>query len=147
VFDAAKRTMIPFVSFLVAGLFTVALNLLLLPRFGYLAAAWSTCAGYGLLLGLNVVAARRITRLCVISRYFWKIGIASVGMGGFVLVGRRWLPASSLALGTNVALAIVVYAVLMLASGGILPEERYALRMLFKRVFVRLRRPLLVSNE
>jgi O-antigen/teichoic acid export membrane protein len=147
VFDAAKRTTIPFVTFLVAGLFTVVLNLLLLPRFGYMAAAWSTCAGYGLLLGLNVVAARRITRLCVMSRYFWKIGVASVGMGGFILVGRRWLPASALALGTNVALAIVVYVVLMLASGGILPEERYALRMLLKRVFVRLRRPLLVSNE
>lgn len=147
VFDATKRTMMPFVTFVIAGLFNVVLNLLLLPRFGYVAAAWSTCAGYGLLLGLNVVAARRMTRLRVIGGYFWKIGLASAGMGGLILVVQHWLPSSAPALAVTIVLASIVYIVLILAIGGIVPEERHALRVQLKRVFVRLRRPAFVSNE
>jgi O-antigen/teichoic acid export membrane protein len=147
VFDATKRTTIPFVTFVVAGFFNVALNLILLPRFGYLAAAWSTCASYGLLLGLNVVAARRIASLHVVGRYVGRIGLASGGMGLFVLAARYWLPTSPLNLMVIVALAVVVYVAIMLAIEGVSREERRALTARFKGLFVRFTEPALVRNE
>jgi O-antigen/teichoic acid export membrane protein len=147
VFDATKRTMIPFVTFLIAGLFNVILNLLLLPRFGYLAAAWSTCAGYGLLLGLNVVAARRIVRLRIVGGHLWKIGLASAGMGVFVLAAQHWLSPSALSLAVTIALAVIIYLVLILAIGVTMPEEKQALKARLKGVFVRFRRLAFVRNE
>jgi O-antigen/teichoic acid export membrane protein len=147
VFDATKRTKIPLVTFMFAGLFNVIANLLLLPRYGYMAAAWSTCASYGLLLVLNVVAARRITRLRVVGRYLWKIGLATAGMGGAVLVARHWLPPSVMGLAVTIALALIVYAVLILVIGGITKEERYALKVQLVELSSRFRRPAAVHPE
>lgn len=146
VFDATKQTMIPFVLFLIAGLVNVALNLLLLPRFGYLAAAWSTCAGYGLLLVLNVVAAQRIVRLRVVGAYFWRIALASAVMGGSVLAMQHWLPPSLAGLVVTVILAVIVYAAATLAVGGVPPEEKQALRARLDRIISRFRRPVLARN-
>jgi O-antigen/teichoic acid export membrane protein len=135
VFDAAKRTMIPFITFLIAGLFSVILNLFLLPRFGYIAAAWSTCAGYGLLLVLNIIAARRIVDLQVVGGYIWKIGLASTGMGGSILAIQRWMPPSAPGLVVTVGLAAAVYFGLTLTIGGISAEEKLALVVWFKRAW------------
>jgi O-antigen/teichoic acid export membrane protein len=146
VFDATKRTMIPFVTFLIAGLFNVMLNLLLLPRFGYLAAAWSTCASYGVLLGLNVIAARRIVHLRIVGGYLWKIGLASAGMGAFVLAVQHWLPPSIPGLAVTTILAATVYMFLVLATGGVLPEEKHTLKARLKGIFVRFRRLAFVRN-
>jgi O-antigen/teichoic acid export membrane protein len=146
VFDATKRTTIPFVTFLIAGLFNVTLNLFLLPRFGYLAAAWSTCAGYGMLLGLNVIAARRIVRLRIVGGYLWKIGLASAGMGAFVLAVQQWLPPSIPDLAVTTILAAIVYAFLVLATGGILPEEKHTLKVWLKGIFARFRGHAFVRN-
>ncbi len=147
VFDATKRTMIPFMTFVIAGLLNVVLNLLLLPRFGYMAAAWSTCAGYGALLALNVVAARRIARLRLVGSYLWKVGVASLGMAIFVVVVQRLLAPSAVDLMVTIVGAAIVYSVLTLAVGGLMPEERHALRARIKGAWIRFRRPQFVRNR
>jgi len=146
VFDATKRTMIPLVLFIIAGLSNVLLNILLLPQFGYMAAAWSTCAGYALLLGLHVIAARRIVRLHVVGRYLWKVGLASAGMGGFLLVAQLWISPSILGLLSTIILAALVYGFLVLALGGISPIEKQVLIVRFKRIFSRLPKPVFMSK-
>jgi O-antigen/teichoic acid export membrane protein len=147
VFDATKRTTIPLVTFVVAGLFNVILNLLLLRSYGYMAAAWSTLAGYALLLALNVVAVRRITPLQIAGSYVWRIGLASAGMGGFVLVAQRWLAPSALGLMFTVIPAVVVYLLLVLATGVITAEERRAVKSRLEGFYARFRGPVLAGNE
>lgn len=146
IFDAAKRTMIPFVVFLIAASFNVGLNLLLLPRFGYVAAAWSTCAGYGLLLMLSVIASRRIVHLRLVGGYLWQIGLASAGMGLFIVAAQHWLPSSILSLTVITLLAGIIYFVLLLALGGILPEEKQELKTRLRKFLIRWRRPVFVRN-
>lgn len=147
VFDAAKRTMIPLVLFLVAGVLNVILNLLLLPRFGYMAAAWATCAGYGLLLILHVVAARRIVPLRVAGGYLGKIGMAAAVMGGFVVVLHAWLPPSAFGLGMIIVLAGLVYALLLLASGAVSVEERQMATAVLRKIYARFQRIPFLSNR
>lgn len=124
VFDATKRTMIPFVTFVVAGLFNVGLNLVFLPRFGYQAAAWTTCASYALLLLLNMVAVRRIVNLRMFGPYLGKIALASAGMGAYLWWARTLLPATALGVILAMASAAGIYLLLALALGVIQPEER-----------------------
>ncbi len=139
IFDAAKRTMIPFVTFVLAGAMNILLNLLLLPRFGYMAAAWSTCAGYAFLLGLNLLAVRRITPLHGAGRYVWKIGLAAMGMGGVVWLAQNWFPLSMGGLAATVALGVVTYVLLALAGGVFRREEQLYLQKIAGRLIEPLR--------
>lgn len=134
VFDATKRTMIPFVTFVIAGLFNIVLNLILLPRFGYMAAAWTTGASYGLLLVLNIYAVRRIAGISMVGGYLPRIVAASAGMGAVVLVCLRWLPANAFGLGGTVLAAVVVYGVLVLALDVISPEEKHVLTVRLRKI-------------
>ena len=92
------------------------------------------------------MAARRIVRLRVVGGYLWRVGLASVGMGLFVLAAQRWLPPSALGLAATIALAVIVYTVLILAIGGIVPEEKRALKARLKGFFVRFRAHAFVRN-
>ena len=55
---AKKNRLVPFVAMVGSGL-NIGLNLLLIPRFGMIAAAWTTVAGYGALAALIYPLSRR----------------------------------------------------------------------------------------
>jgi O-antigen/teichoic acid export membrane protein len=137
VFDATKRTMIPFVTFLIAALFNVVINLFLLARFGYKAAAWSTCAGYGLLLVLNVIAARRIVHLQIVGGYLWRIGLATAGMGGLIYFLQQRLAVSLVNLFLQVAIAVVVYILFLLIVKGLEEAEILAVKHRAQQILTR----------
>lgn len=140
VFDMTKKTMIPFVNFMIAGIFSVIANVVLLPRFGYIAAAWTTCAAYGLLLALSVISCRRIVRLKVIGDYAWKVPVAAVVMGLAVISLKSHLLSSLFGLAAVVMLGMVVYGVVVLVLGTLSEDELYSLRQLVSALLRRVRR-------
>lgn len=127
VFLSTKKTNIPFRNFLVAVFFNVVLNCLLLPRFGYMGAAWATLASYSLLLVLTLVAVRRSTEFRLESIPLMRILAACVG---FVLAtkavgAQAHNPIIHLISAT--CAGALCYIAIILASGVIPKEEWQAL--------------------
>jgi O-antigen/teichoic acid export membrane protein len=89
----------------------VALNLALLPKYGYKVAALTSAASEGVVaVALSVIIWRRLAFVASL-RYAWPVGLATTGMGM-----SYWLvPLPALA---AVALASVVYAVVLVALPG-----------------------------
>lgn len=123
IFDSTKRTTIPLANFVIAGGVNVLMNLLLLPRFGYMAAAWTTTASYALLFVLTVRSSRRFTNLQLTGGYLPKTLFASAGMGGLIYLLQQCLPTSLFSLCLLVLTAIVVYVLLLLTVKGLEEEE------------------------
>jgi O-antigen/teichoic acid export membrane protein len=140
VFDLTKKTMIPFINFMIASIFSVIVNVVLLPRFGYMAAAWTTCAAYGLLLALAMIACRRIVRLKAIGDYAWKVPVAAVVMGLAVILLKSHLPSSLFGLAAVVILGMVMYGVVVLLLGTLSEDELHGLRQLVSALLGRVRR-------
>jgi O-antigen/teichoic acid export membrane protein len=59
---AMRTRLVPLLTFL-AGAVNVGLNLFLIPRFGIMAAAWDTVAGFAALAVFNAVVAHRLYRI------------------------------------------------------------------------------------
>ncbi len=97
-----KTHWIPAIS-LTAGLMNVGLNLVLLPRFGMIAAAWTTLAAFVFMFGMALALGRRIYPL----RFEWAqlAGIFG-GMIACLLAGMA-VDTSSLALDALVKLGLV----------------------------------------
>ncbi len=140
VFDMTKKTMIPFINFMIAGIFSVIANVVLLPRFGYIAAAWTTCAAYGLLLVLSVISCRRIVRLKVIGDYAWKVPVAAAVMGLAVISLKSDLVSSLFGLAAVTMLGMVVYGIVVLLLGTLSEDELDSLRQLVSALLRRARR-------
>jgi O-antigen/teichoic acid export membrane protein len=58
-FQLARRTQWMLAAIGVPALLNIAANLLLIPRFGMIAAGWTTVAGYSLALVLTILIGRR----------------------------------------------------------------------------------------
>ncbi|OGF16956.1 MAG: hypothetical protein A2W00_11000 [Candidatus Eisenbacteria bacterium RBG_16_71_46] len=128
----SKRPDIEARNFLLAGLVNVALNLLLIPRFGIMAAAFSTLCGYIALLALHVRSVRQF----VTWRFPWTSlarVVVACGLMAVVVVGLpsilppiRNLPRLLLLSFTGA----VVYAAAIVALGEVSFSQ---LRSLFAR--------------
>jgi O-antigen/teichoic acid export membrane protein len=102
-----------------AALFTVAANFVLVPRFGLWGAAWSTCFGYALAL---VLLTRSV--FVILPELRWKplysrlAVLGAVSIGGAILLGslaNGWV--SALTLGTgSMLLAILTARILLLLT-------------------------------
>jgi len=105
-------------AFLVATGFNVGANLLLIPRLGYLGAAWVTVASELVLLGPFWWAVRRELPALSLLRLAWRPALAAAGMGLALLpvVSWSWLAC--------VPVGVALYAALLLVLGGIDAEDR-----------------------
>ncbi len=119
-----KRTTITMSNTLTAAAFNIVANIALVPVYGYMAAAYTTVASYLLLLGLTYTRSRPYMAWHIPWFDVGRIVAAAAIMGGaiFVIFGR--LPASVGVLAVEVVFGIVVYAVALLALGGLKPDER-----------------------
>jgi len=138
-----KKTKLIMANTLTAAASNLVLNLVLVPRFGYMAAAVNTIASYAILLGLTTFQSRRYMKFIIPWRQLLRIAAASLGMGGAVLLvfGRLAASASRTAsVGIVVgeaALGAVVYTVLLLAFRGLHIKEIGMLRRLAARIVKR----------
>lgn len=107
---------------LLAAVLNVALNLLLIPRWGIMGAVWSTVAVYAFALLLSLVLVRRSFPLPGPTRDVAGIVLAAAGMSGLLL----WLPEPQGAwpLIAHIAAGAAAYLVLVVA---LVPRARQLL--------------------
>lgn len=122
-----KRTDLISVCYVAAGVLNVAFNAVLVPHFGYMAAA----AGNLTALGVLLILVRRASR----RHFVWpfpvaataRIGVAVTIMGIAVWLTTRGIGHPGLQLVVGVPVGIATYALAVLAVGGVSPAERSAL--------------------
>jgi O-antigen/teichoic acid export membrane protein len=145
VFALAKRTMIVFINFAMAGAINVLLNILLIPRFGYLGAAWSTLVSYLLLFALALLTSRQIISLSLWGGYLWKALVATVGMGLAVYLSKSMFASTVLNLAISAVAGLLCYTALILALGGLTASETRSIGHLAKRLIFRIHGSLAAS--
>lgn len=128
VFDSTKRTLIPFLNFAGVGLFNVAATIVLVPKFGFQAAAWTTTASYILLFGLTILTVRSIYPLRYWGSYLWKALAASAGMALVILALRPSAGGSHEQLLLTIGAAVLSYAAVLILVGGVAWSELRSVR-------------------
>ena len=121
----------------------VGLNLLLIPRYGIMAAAWSTFIAYFLRAILISVDSIRVFPIPYeYRRLGWGIGIGlALSAGWFIDVGSLW---ANLAVKAGLLCA---YPVVIRFSGLLRPDEIAGLQLLTRRVGARFSRMLGRSHD
>jgi O-antigen/teichoic acid export membrane protein len=135
-----KKTKLIMINVLIAAGFQTVLNIILVPRFGYMAAAWATPASYALLLVITWAQSRRYMAWIIPWGDLGRIGAASLGMFAVVYAMSRFLPATLYVLIAQVLVGIVLYTGLLFAFGGIRADERRFVGGMASRGFKRLTR-------
>jgi len=129
-----KKTHFIMVAMTCAGLINIGLNLLLVPRYGYIAAAITTLIGYTVLLAIMVISSKKY--------FIWDFPFASLGravlasaiMGAIVYpVGNGLTSSPLLNLIVAVPLGALLYFSLLFLLREIQPNERRALKQLIAR--------------
>lgn len=128
-FHLAKRTHLLMVTKAPAAVCSVALNVVLIPRYGYMGAAYSAVAAYGLMMIMTIVLGRRVFRMKFPILPALKIVVASALMVATLKAlpfGTDW--ASFI---TMVFLGAAVYAAALMATNflGIQQRTKGAFRM------------------
>ncbi|MHB0858714.1 MAG: oligosaccharide flippase family protein [Anaerolineae bacterium] len=123
----------------IAASATIALNLLLVPWFGFIAAGAVSLVGNVLLLVLQAVASRQYLVWRVPVRTVWNTSIATAGMG--IVAYSIYRIAGPIGSGVHllhlilaIVAAVPVYGILLWLLGEANPSERAALRSLLYRV-------------
>lgn len=133
-----KKTTLIMVNTIVAAAVNVGLNYLLIPRFGYTAAAWDTLASYGVLLFATWWQSRAYMRWIIPWSALARISAASLLMGAVLWGMTLWLPHGMLLLLAQLAIGVVLYLALLVLFGGVHPEERVFLGQLGRSAVARL---------
>ena len=132
-----KKTNIIMYSFIASGLLNIGLNFLLVPRYGYMAAAATTLASYAFLLMLMVVTSRHFFVWEFPFKSLGKIAFASAIMGAAVYYAGSFCITSSTL--TNLILSIflgtVIYSVLLFLLGEINKEEIQEMSILKQKIW------------
>lgn len=119
-----KKTVPVTVMIVISGALNVVLNYLLVPAYGYMAAAVTTLISYACLLVLAVGFSRRLLAWAFPFRALRNSVLASLGMASAVLLFTRCCP---LPPGLQVAAGVVlgggVYATLLLMLGEFRPAD------------------------
>ncbi len=106
------------------------LNMILIPRFGYIGASWATVATEMTLVCAGLIALGRVLGTLNVLRSCWRPFIAGAVMGLVV-----WLinPHGRLALLAVIVLGAVIYAAMLVALRTADDEERSILRRTLRR--------------
>jgi O-antigen/teichoic acid export membrane protein len=113
---------------------SVASNLLLVPRFGALGAAWSNAAAYAVLAAVGMALSRRFYPIAYEWPRMGRIALAAIGA---FLAARLAVPGllpAWLGLLLRGGLVVAVYAGLLGITGFYAPRETAALGTLFRTV-------------
>jgi O-antigen/teichoic acid export membrane protein len=117
-----------------AALVNIILNLLLIPRFGYIATAWSTAAAYAVLM---------LSYLFVSQRYFPVLyeryrGLVIVTLTIIFIIGVNFLPELALLPGLALkSVYVLAYAALLVMCGAVNQREFTAVSTLVRQLRAR----------
>jgi O-antigen/teichoic acid export membrane protein len=132
-FALTKRTMPLLVVYLVSTVFNLAVNVLFIPRYGYVVAAWSTLASYALMMAMLAVWSRREVPMRVFGPWVWKPVFASGVMAAALIGLRQWIGTGIPALALEVAVGVLVYGIVIVAIRGVSSSELRTLSGLARR--------------
>jgi len=124
VFILSKKTVTPLLNFTLISILNVSLNILIVPRFGYIAAAWTTLISYFLLFIITFITARRVLELKWWDNYIWKVLISSCGMGLIVYFSKEMFTSIILNLFLSIFIGVGCYSVLIILLKGINDTEK-----------------------
>lgn len=119
-----KRTTIIMTNTMIAAGVQVAANLLLIPRFGYGAAAWTTLGSYGVLLSLTWIRSRPFMAWRIPWADVARVAAAAAGMGATVALAFSHVDASFVLLLAEAVSGLIIYVVLLVVFGAVRPDER-----------------------
>jgi O-antigen/teichoic acid export membrane protein len=138
-----KRSTIIMTNTVAAAAINVASNLIFVPRFGYIAAAYNTVLAYFVLLGLTWYRSKPYMEWQLPWKNLARITFSSALMGTLVWVAFHRLPGSVPILLAEVAAGIVLYAVALFVVREIEDDEKAFVWELAGKVLIklRLRRP------
>lgn len=123
-----KRSRVIMANTLLAAAANLALNLALVPRFGFRAAGWSAVAAYVVLLALTGARSRNFMRWHIPWGALAPVAVASAIMGAAVWGVTIALPPTIIALALEVLAGLLVYATALLLLGGLRADERAFVR-------------------
>ena len=126
-----KRTNLIMIGIIASGLLNLGLNFLLVPRYGYMAAAVTTVISYAFLLVAMIIVSRRYFVWEFPLKSFAKIALASGVMGAVVYpVGNSFTSSTLLNLILGTCVGVVVYCLMLFLLREPQKEEIQALRSL-----------------
>jgi O-antigen/teichoic acid export membrane protein len=132
----AKKTMIMARNYIFAGLINVLLNILLVPRFGFMAAAVNTSVSYGMLLVLNIFSADKYLPWIFPWRTLWNALFASGAMALIIIMAGAYIQPSPFVLALTIVAGMGIYMILLIALQEIRSKERSALKGLVPSIAV-----------
>ncbi len=124
----AKKTMIMARNYFIAGLINVLLNIFLVPRFGFVAAAVNTAVSYGMLLALNIFSANRYLPWIFPWRTLWNALFASGAMALMIVMAGAYVRPSLFFLALTIVAGICIYMIFMIGLQEIRSNEMKALK-------------------
>lgn len=135
-----KKTVTIMQNTLLAAVAQVAANLILIPRFGYIAAAWNTLAAYLVLLVLAWLRSRQFMAWRIpwqdVARAFAAGGV----MAGTLAIMFRWFEPALWTLGAQAIVGLLTYALALRALGALRPDEIEFAGELGRKAWSRIRR-------
>jgi len=121
VLKIARKTTIMARNYLLAGIGNIILNILLVPKFGFIAAAFTTALSYGILLILNIFSTSQYLKWVVILRSAFNSALGSAAMAGAIFFVLRIFSSPFIDCVLGIGTGVIVYFGMLL----LLNEFRY----------------------
>ena len=113
-----KKTLLIMFCIVAAGILNIALNLLFVPKYGYMAAAATTLVGYAFLVVLMIIVSRRVFMWRFPFKSLGKIACASVVMGIVVYpIGNSLTSSTLLNLIAGICTGAIIYFLALFLLG------------------------------
>lgn len=118
-----KRSTVSMANTAIAAGLNIAFNIVLVPRYGFMAAAYTTIGAYAVLLGLTWLRARAYMQWRIPWLSLARIVASSAGMYFVVLLTRSLAEAPALRLLLGFAAGVVSYALLATVTSAVTRRE------------------------
>jgi O-antigen/teichoic acid export membrane protein len=133
-----KKSTITMTNTMTAGVFNIVTNIVFVPRFGYMAAAYTTLASYALLLALTWYRSRPYMEWVIPWADLARIAAVCGAMWAAIALTLGRVPGNIGVLLAEVALGAAVYIAGLFVTGAVRADERVYVRDLAARVWRRL---------
>lgn len=144
-----KRTHRIAINQTTAGLLNIGLNLLLIPAFGFVAAGYTTLAGYTVLLVMQAYASRDTLswRLPLRTLFHSALSAALMSLAVYIVYDRtRGIHEAHIpALFASIGIGVLVYFATLFLTGEWKAEERAVIRSVWRRLARS--RPAAIEND
>lgn len=130
-----KKTYLATFCMVASGLLNLGLNFLLIPKYGYMAAAATTLISYAFFLILQVVVSRRYFIWEFPFKSLAKVVCASMIMGAVVYpIGNSLTPSILINLVLGICVGVAVYSLMLFLFRELKPSEIQALLALKAKI-------------